>query len=92
MGDIFSDISAAALEVTLLGCAGQVHEGIMAAATYVHSNTAQALQRAAAEFPGWPLLVTGHSLGGALLACTASIVPVLQLGTSPRIAPYQGAT
>ena len=42
----------------------QVHEGIMAAATYVHSNTAPALERAAAEHPGWPLLLTGHSLGG----------------------------
>ena len=46
----------------------QVHEGIMAAATYVHSNTASALQRAATEHPGWPLLLTGHSLGGALAA------------------------
>ena len=37
----------------------------MAAATYVHSNTASTLQRAAAKHPGWPLLLTGHSLGGA---------------------------
>ena len=65
VGDIFSDISATALEVTLLQCDGQVHEGIMAAATYVRSNTASALQQAAVEFPGWPVLVTGHSLGGA---------------------------
>ena len=64
MGDIFSDISANSLEVMLLGCAGQVHEGIMAAATYVHSSTAAALRRAAAEHPGWPVLITGHSLGG----------------------------
>ncbi len=46
----------------------QVHEGIMAAATYVHSNTASTLRRAAAKHPGWPLLLTGHSLGGALPA------------------------
>lgn len=31
----------------------------MSAATYVHCNTADALARAAAAHPGWPLLVTG---------------------------------
>ena len=50
----------------------QVHEGIMAAATYVHSNTASTLQRAAAEHPGWPLLLTGHSLGGKRNSCFLS--------------------
>ncbi len=40
----------------------------MSAATYVHSNTASTLRRAAAEHPGWPLLLTGHSLGGVLPA------------------------
>ncbi len=43
----------------------QVHEGMMAAATFVHCNTAEALEAAAQQFPGWPVLVTGHSYGGA---------------------------
>lgn len=64
VGDVFSDISANPLEVDLLGTSSKVHEGIMAAATYVHCNTAPALELAAQRFLGWPLLVTGHSLGG----------------------------
>lgn len=44
--------------------AGKVHEGMMAAATFVHCNTAAALQAAAQKHPGWPLIVTGHSMGG----------------------------
>jgi alpha-beta hydrolase superfamily lysophospholipase len=39
--------------------------GMMAAATYVHSNTAGALAAAGRDFPGWPLFLTGHSMGGA---------------------------
>lgn len=42
--------------------------GLMAAATYVHSNTAGALAAAGRDFPGWPLFLTGHSMGGALLS------------------------
>lgn len=37
---------------------------MMEAATFVHCNTAQALEAAAHRFPGWPVLVTGHSMGG----------------------------
>lgn len=36
----------------------------MSAATFVHCNTAEALQSAARIHPGWPLVVTGHSMGG----------------------------
>lgn len=39
-------------------------KGLMAAATYIHSNTAGALEAAGRDFPGWPLVVTGHSMGG----------------------------
>ena len=55
------------MEVHLLGVAGSVHEGLMGAATFVHCNTAQALERAGREHPGLPLLITGHSMGGAPL-------------------------
>ena len=37
---------------------------MMAAATFVHCNTAAALEAAAQKHPGWPLVVTGHSMGG----------------------------
>ena len=47
-------------------------QGIMSAATYVHCNTAEALREAARRCPGWPVLVTGHSLGGACWAGAAS--------------------
>ena len=46
--------------------AGKVHEGMMSAATFVHCNTAAALESAARSYPGWSLVVTGHSMGGRL--------------------------
>lgn len=42
----------------------QVHEGMMQAATFVHTNAYEALQAAAERFPGWPVMLTGHSMGG----------------------------
>ena len=42
----------------------QVHEGMMQAATFVHTNAYEALQAAAVRFPGWPVMLTGHSMGG----------------------------
>ena len=44
--------------------AGKVHEGMMEAATFVHFNSAATLEKAGQQFKGWPLFVTGHSLGG----------------------------
>jgi len=43
---------------------GKVHEGMMSAATFVHCNSAAALESVAHTHPGWPLVVTGHSMGG----------------------------
>ena len=37
----------------------------MQAATFVHTNAYAALQAAAERFPGWPVMLTGHSMGGA---------------------------
>lgn len=62
---MLSNLSAQPMETTLLGRPGRVHEGMLSAATYVHCNTGAALADAARRFPGWPLLVTGHSMGGA---------------------------
>lgn len=50
----------------------QVHEGMMSAATFVHCNTAEALEAAEQKFPGWPVLVTGHSYGGGSQGFTNS--------------------
>lgn len=41
------------------GVAGWVHEGLLAAAAYVLSNTVDALAEAADRCPGWPLVVAG---------------------------------
>lgn len=60
---MLSNLSAQPMETLLLGRPGRVHEGMMSAATYVHCNTGAALADAARRFPGWPLLVTGHSMG-----------------------------
>ena len=69
IGDMLSNLSAQPMETTLLGRPGRVHEGMFSAATYVHCNTGAALADAARRFPGWPLLVTGHSMGGAHTGC-----------------------
>ena len=67
LGDVLSDLRAEPMEMVLMGQEGMVHEGIMAAATYVQCNTAAALSAAAGKHPGTPLLVTGHSMGGRAL-------------------------
>lgn len=45
----------------------------MSAATFVHCNTAEALQSAAQTHPGWPLVITGHSMGG-MYNCTHVLI------------------
>lgn len=78
------------MEVSLNGVSGWVHEGIFSAATYVHCTTAAALAEAARRFPGWPLLVTGHSLGGG----AASLLTLLlcQSGLPPGMGPMHCMT
>ena len=55
-GDVWGNVSLCA--------AVQVHEGMMQAATFVHTNAYEALQAAAERFPRWPVMLTGHSMGG----------------------------
>ncbi len=52
----------------------QVHEGMMQAATFVHTNAYEALQAAAERFPGWPVMLTGHSMGG-MFPYTLQFIP-----------------
>ncbi len=49
-------------------CPTPAVQGIFSAATYVQCNTQAALQEAARRCPGWPVLLTGHSLGGGVAA------------------------
>ena len=44
--------------------AAQVHDFIIQAATFFYTNAYEALQAAAERFPGWPVMLTGHSMGG----------------------------
>lgn len=74
IGDLLSDVTAHPLKVELMGVDGWVHQGIMAAATYIHCCTKDALDAAAAKYPGWPILVTGHSLGGGVAAILSMLM------------------
>ena len=65
-GDLFSDMSTRSKATTFGKLQGHVHEGMYKAARFVHDMVADALDEAAARFPGWPLLITGHSLGGGV--------------------------
>ena len=47
---------------------------MMASATYVHCATAGALARAAREYPGWPLTLVGHSMGGGVATILAALL------------------
>ena len=64
LSDLTTDLTAAPVPFEYKGLQGWVHEGLLSAAIYVHSNTAQALAEAAQEYPGWPLLVTGEGWEG----------------------------
>ncbi|KAL0037996.1 hypothetical protein WJX79_008937 [Trebouxia sp. C0005] len=81
VGDVLSDLSANPMELSLLGVQGKVHEGMMSAATFVHCNSAAALESVAHTHPGWPLVVTGHSMGGGVAAIVAAL---LRDGTAPK--------
>jgi Lipase (class 3) len=61
---MLSNLSADPMEEPLLGLSGRVHRGMMQAALYVHNQTGPTLAEAGRCFPGWPLFITGHSLGG----------------------------
>jgi len=68
IGDLLSDLAAHPMEIELGGVDGWVHPGILAAASYIHCTTEAALKEAAKKCPGWPVLITGHSLGGGVAA------------------------
>lgn len=84
LGDLLTDLHAKPIAVHLPCLEGEahVHEGMLRAAAFVHCNTADTLARASREHPGWPLFVTGHSLGGGVAALLA--VLLRQPGGAPE--------
>jgi hypothetical protein len=60
---------------------GYVHSGIMAAANFVLEQSLPYLQEAVKSNPNYPILVTGHSMGGGCAALLA-----LLLRTHPELA------
>lgn len=84
LGDLLTDLHAKPIAVHLPCLEGEayVHEGMLRAAAFVHCNTAETLARAARDYPGWPLFVTGHSLGGGVAALVA--VLMRQPGGAPE--------
>ena len=68
MSDVLSDV----LATQVLYKEHVVHEGVLASARWVYSRVAPLLQRevASGEFTG-KIVVTGHSLGGAVAALAA---------------------
>ena len=48
----------------------------MSAATFVHCNSAAALESVAHTHPGWPLVVTGHSMGGKYFRLSRRVLVV----------------
>ena len=74
IGDVASDVTAHPIQLKLLGINGWVHQGIMSASTFIHCISKPHLEAAAKLFPGWPVLVTGHSLGGGAAAILAALL------------------
>jgi hypothetical protein len=63
VSDLYTDMAAAPVPWTFNGVRGFVHEGLLAAATYVHASVAGALAEAARRCPGAPVLLTGAGAG-----------------------------
>ncbi|GAX82802.1 hypothetical protein CEUSTIGMA_g10228.t1 [Chlamydomonas eustigma] len=56
------------------GAMGRVHKGLLSAAKYVGESVSEALETAVRTNPGWPLLITGHSLGAGVAAIMALLL------------------
>lgn len=85
-GDLFSDMSVRSKPTRFGKLQGHVHEGMYKAAHFVRDMVADALDQASVRFPGWPLLITGHSLGGGV----ASLLTMLYKHAEGDDAPPPG--
>lgn len=64
LGDFLSDMNFRSKLTSFGKHRGYVHEGMLKAAMWLHGQVADELHEASILFPGWPLLITGHSYGG----------------------------
>ena len=62
--DVLSDLCARPTRAKLCGRSGWVHAGMFAAARHLLEVARAPLAAAAQRAAGWPLLITGHSMGG----------------------------
>ena len=90
VGDLLSDLAAHPMEASICGVDGWVHQGILAAASYIHCTTEAALKDAAKQCPGWPVLITGHSLGGGVAALLCMLLR--ERGGVEGLGPVQAIT
>jgi hypothetical protein len=74
LGDFCTVLDAKPTAATLGGVDGHVHAGFLAAARSLLPAVAAALHAAAGACPGWPVLITGHSLGGGVAAVLALLL------------------
>lgn len=68
LGDFCTILNAVPQPFGLCGTEGHVHAGFLAAARNLLPPVTAALRTAASQAPGWPTLITGHSLGGGVAA------------------------
>lgn len=66
VGDVLSDVSAHPVRMRAGDAEGWAHDGFFKSAQHVLEAVQPALRDAAERFPGRPLLITGHSLGGMM--------------------------
>lgn len=90
VGDLLSDVNAASVKKTMSGETGWVHEGMLASASFIHCCIKDALSKACSLRPGWPVLVTGHSLGGGVASVLAMMLR--ESGDMPSTAEVRCAT
>jgi len=76
IGDLLSDVNASSVRRTMLGVEGWIHEGMLTSASYIHCCIKDVLSKECArdQRRGWPVLVTGHSLGGGVASVLAMML------------------
>lgn len=85
LGDYSTVLDATSLDVNVLGVDTKVHSGMYRSAENLMGVTLPALQVAAAQVPGWPVMVTGHSLGGGVAGLLTALLLEAQENGDPRL-------
>ncbi len=85
LGDYLTILDAVPARVTLCGVEGAVHAGMHDSALRMLPAIAAALAVAGERFPGAPVVLTGHSLGGGVAALLAPMLVALKQGGDARL-------